>query len=335
MRRICMLGTMLFMFGCGGGDNAEDVAGQPDVQDKLEVATEVGQEDQAGTPDEQEQPDQIAPPDESPQELAKDMSTGEVSEWSKQYGQACPLVDRVGRFGISVEDWGSQVAGEVNDEVYALQDLQTVETHGDCRILSKENPYCDPECEVTTEQCTSNGCTPYPEKVSVGTVVVTGLSEPVEMEPEGATYAKWDFAAPAFESGAQIELTATGGAMPGFALQGEGVALLEVAEPQWFITSGEPLVIEWVPAEGPGTIYIKLNINEHGLGATSARMICEVEDTGSYAISAEAIEALYSYGTSPAETAEIRRRTVDSVQVGDYCVELEVFTPAAVSLKMQ
>jgi len=333
---VILVPTFAFAFACGGQDNRteDDVRPQPDnaVQDVQDVC-ETAEPDETGRPDETKRPDEA--PRETGEQDVQPQEVVDPEEWAKNYGQACKLSERVGKFPIMIDQNGIGAIGPdgVMNRVETGKVLQEKESEGPCRFLIREEPECDPWCDPQGEQCNFDlECEPLPETKSVGTVTVTGLTVPVELEmmPNGQ-YGKWDFEEKPFEAGSCIELVAEGDEIEGFALQGHGVEMIEVPDMTLDFTTGEPFSVGWTPSDGPGKIRITINLAQHMLVPT---LICEVEDIGSYTVPATMTAALVSYGMQGAVEAWMYRFTVDSVEIEEGCVEMEIQTRKFWKLKV-
>ena len=239
------------------------------------------------------------------------------------YGESCESAERIGQFLVAHEEFYAQVSGEVAAGVIPLTVLQEVETQGDCRLMRKENPFCEIPCQAG-ELCDHDGtCVDYPENKSVGSVTVSGLKDgDVVMEPKNATYFDTNVSMPLFDPGAPVRLIATGDELPGFELNAFGVPDLELPGGVITMQSGTPLDVSWTPQPGGWRLYFSLNIDQHG--ASPATLFCEVEDTGSYQVPAAFVDAILSMGVSGFATAHFYRRTVDAVQLDAGCVQLTV-----------
>jgi len=285
-------------------------------------------QDQDSTADTSTNPDSTA--DTSPNQDSTS-SSGDSSPDEKDgdnqatFGTPCEQNSRVGHFQITHDEFYAAVSGTVAAGVIPLTILQPVKESGDCTMLRKVNPFCDPPC-TGGDLCEHSGlCIPYPANQSVGTVSVTGLlKDPLEMEPNASNYYT-DVAVPfpLFDPGAQVNVVAAGDALEGFALQAWGVPNVELPDAIWEMESGQPLTVEWDSEPGPWRMLVSLNVDQHGNSPVT--MFCEVEDTGSAVVSAELVDELLSYGISGFATADFRRHTVDSLQLGDTgCVQLSV-----------
>ena len=100
------------------------------------------------------------------------------------YGTPCPAGQRIGSFEVAHWDFYSAVAGEVAEGVIPLTVLQLVHEQGDCRLMRKENPFCDPPCGAGQLCDHDSTCIAYPANISVGEVTVSGLAKPITMQPK-------------------------------------------------------------------------------------------------------------------------------------------------------
>jgi len=227
--------------------------------------------------------------------------------------------------------------------------LEEVASEGDCRLLRRVNPFCDPPC-AGGDVCGQDGdCHPFPLNVSAGPVEIAGTladpgGGPVTIAPNATGgYAKTDVPLPLFEPGASVSLTAPGDVAPAFALHAVGVADLELPDETLTMTKGAPLTITWTAAQEPpagaARIYFTINVDQHG--NSPATLACDVADTGSYTVPASLITQLVDLGVSGFSTFDVYRRTVDSASLdmsgwgqpgglaGDTgCVELRVMSYA-------
>jgi len=321
---VCVAALSLSLVGCGSGSSGgnsggEDAAGTADtsVDPSEDTVVEVSDEDDGQS---------TGPETTNP----ADVATAEPT-----YGVACGLDDRVGHFELTHNEFYAAITGTVSDGVIPLTVLQPVKQVGDCTLLQKKNPFCDPPCGAG-ELCEHDGsCIPYPENTSVGTVTVTGLlKEQVVMEPNTQDY-YWDPEAPfpLFEPGAQIDLTASGADGDGFSLTAWGVPDLVLEDAELAMAAGEPLDVSWEPVEGVWRVWFSLNIDQHGNAPVT--LFCEVDDTGAASIPAELVDELLGFGVSGFASADFRRQTVDSISNDAGCVQLSVYSFAPGKLSVQ
>jgi hypothetical protein len=312
---------------------AEVAEPAPDVPEPLPEAIDPGPEaePEAVEPvDAAETTPDVTPPDSS--DVENDVAP---DDWHLQYGAPCPLDRRVGLFEVGVDTYGlAAFTGSVADRVNPLQVLEAKESEGPCVLLERPNPFCDPPCPGSEQCAAGNQCVPFPVNQGVGTVTVTGLLAPLALEPDGQeAYSTTDFDGTPFAPGANLELTAAGGDLAGFSLQGEGVPLLALPTKNWPLHAGDPVTIQWTPGNGVGTIRLNLNVDQHGV--TPVTLVCDVPDTGSYTVPGTLTAALAAHGISGAPSSSIVRRTVDSLEVTGGCVEFVVSHRVKTLLKVQ
>jgi len=238
----------------------------------------------------------------------------------------CALAEKVGVFEIAHREIYSAITGQVADGVVPVTILQPEETSGDCQLLRKVNPFCDPACDPGDVCNHSGDCIPFPVNLSAGTVTVTGLLDTVAMEPNSAdAYQKLDISHPPFEAGDALLLSAGGDAVDGFQLDGVGVTPLAGVNNSWQIRAGEALAVTWTAGAGHARILATLNVDQHGNSPVT--MHCDFEDTGSASMPATLIDTLIAHGLSGASSGHVFRRTVDSIEIAPgACVELDVFS---------
>ncbi|MBL9099651.1 MAG: hypothetical protein JNL82_01770 [Myxococcales bacterium] len=237
---------------------------------------------------------------------------------------ACPLETKVGEFKVTLEDIYSAFSGVVADGVVPITVLETVGEEGGCRLLRRNNPVCDPPCQPGTTCDFSGECIVYPANHDVGTVTVTGLVQPVVVEPVMPTYDYFDSTLmhPACEPGSAIALTATGGDYAAFTLYGEGVAAIEPASEMLVMKKGQALALQWAAGAGAAHVRVDLTIDQHG--NTPVKLICVGEDSGSMTVPESLIAQLIDFGISGFPSAQWYRETVDSTALAPGCVEFAV-----------
>ncbi len=251
---------------------------------------------------------------------------GEADARSAELAGACPLDQRVGVFEIAHREMFSAITSNgVADAVTPNTVFEEVHRDGDCVFMQKVNPFCDPPCSAAQTCNNDDSCIDRPQTRSVGAVAVTGLLAEVEMEPNAVDgYQDTSVPHPPFSADTTITLSATGADHAGFTLDGRGVAVLELPADDWIITEGDDLAITWSAAAGPGTIYVSLNVDQHGNSPVT--LYCDFADSGSASIPASMTDRLLDYGVSGFASANIYRRTVDSTTTAQGCVELRVFS---------
>ena len=244
----------------------------------------------------------------------------------------CDQEAEVGRFYVQHEPDHSVVSGEVKDGVVPMTILEEIAAEGDCRLMRRNNPQCDPACEGG-EACDHDGeCVPYPQVVGVGEVRILGLNKDVTMG-EGA-YFDTSMPHPGFDPGAHVRLEAAGGGYEPFELYGRGVTPLELPAETWVLREGEPLEISWTAAgDEQAHMLLTFNIDQHG--NTPVTMFCVSDDTGSLQVPASLVDAFKEQGVSGYSAANLYRITTDSVEMELGCVQFDIYSHATGDLQVE
>lgn len=236
----------------------------------------------------------------------------------------CALADRVGGFSVAMEASYTAFSGTVTDGVVPVTVLEQVGGEGDCVLLRRNNPFCDPPCSPG-QTCDFDGmCIPYPVNHDVGTVSVSGLAKAIELPPVEPTFSYFDTSLPhpGMTPGAAIVLTTTGGDYAAIELHGIGVAMVEPAASELSLASGEPLEVTWASSGTDARLHLELSVDQHGL--TPVKLVCDGPDTGSLTVSAALMTEFLSYPISGYPVADYSLHTTDSVDIEPGCVEFEV-----------
>jgi hypothetical protein len=249
----------------------------------------------------------------------------------------CALEDLYGGFVVeSYEDY-SIVDGDVSNGVVPVTILDPVGQEGDCTLLKRNNPFCDPAC-APDETCDPvAGCIPYPEEQDLGTVTVDGLLEEVVMEPISPGFSYFDTTIPhiPYVPGDLITLTSTGAAVEPMQMYGVGVEPLEIPDTDFVLYRDQDLIFTWTAPGGPvrSTIYTRVTVDQHGL--TPIQLTCVTEDDGEIAIPASLVTDLIDAGVTGFPNGLIIRQTVDSMTVlTDGCVDFQVNSPREPNIRV-
>ena len=244
----------------------------------------------------------------------------------------CALEEKVGYFHVQHELDYSAVAGDVSDGVVPVTILEQVASEDECRLMRRNNPFCDPPCDPGFTCDFDGSCIPYPAPKSVGTVTIEGLAVPVSMEYP--TYYDTSVPHPPFTPGDGIRLTAAGDEYAGFSVYGMGVTPMASEDEAWVVREGEPLAVTWVATdEAPVQIQLRFNIDQHG--NSPVELVCDLDDDGAHEVPAELIAELLSAGVSGFATGNLYRRTVDSAAVDAGCVQFTVFSHVMGNLQVE
>jgi hypothetical protein len=185
--------------------------------------------------------------------------------------------------------------------------LEASSTDGDCTLFIPRAPFCSEPCAPAV--CTADDvCTDYPEPRHVGTLTLSGLGEPLSLEPTSTkiVYQSPSLAYPPCEAGAPVTASASG-----VSVQAECIAPLELTGPDPIpVTAGAPVQLSWLPAAAgaQSRVLIKLDVSHHG--GSKGEIDCEVADTGSYEISAALVSELLGLGLAGFPTINLDRISV-------------------------
>jgi len=249
----------------------------------------------------------------------------------------CALDEKWGEFVVANFDFYAIVDGSVSNGVVPVTILENVGEDANCKLLKRNNPFCEPACEAS-ETCDFDGsCIPFPAGQELGTVTVGGLLKPVIMTSvvPGYSYFDTDLPFPVFESGTLIEMRTGGGNYDAVELHGIGVETLTLVEADWILFGDTDLEFNWTAPTLPDVrsqIHVQLNIDQHGL--TPIQLFCEFEDDGNAALPRELITSLIDFGVTGFPFATVTRRTVDSTTIGDGCMEFVVKSSAQPNIRV-
>ncbi|HWB79218.1 MAG TPA: hypothetical protein VG755_29860 [Nannocystaceae bacterium] len=237
----------------------------------------------------------------------------------------CALDVHVGGFVAAYEQTYSAFSGTVSDGVVPLNVLEQIAEDGDCRLLRRNNPFCDPGC-AAGETCDFDGnCIPYPSNHDIGVVTVTGLEKPVMIEPTPPTFSYFDtmLPHPGFEPGAIITVTSTGGDYSPITLQGIGVDMIVPGQEEIHLDADVSQDVTWTPGDPRVTMRLQIAVDQHGTSPLA--MICEAPaDAGTLTISGALMTEFLEHGISGFPSADFFFETVDSMDVEPGCVDFAV-----------
>ena len=248
---------------------------------------------------------------------------------------ACPMATDLGGFLVYAEDEQSGVQGSVADGVVPTAVLEEIASEGDCQLMRRNNPFCKPACEPG-DTCDFDGnCVPYPSNQDLGTVTITGLISPVEMEPvfPGNTYYDTSLPSPPFEEGAPITLEMPGGVYGPATLYGFGIETIVPLDEEWSVEAGVDMVVHWEAPAGEvsrSEIGLSLNIDQHGI--TPGTLLCTFEDDGEATVPAAILQTLVETGVTGYPSAALERRTQDYADLATGCMDLTVSSFSTVSV---
>ncbi|ATB27872.1 hypothetical protein [Melittangium boletus] len=253
---------------------------------------------------------------------AEDVDTSDLTY------KPCDASVRLGQFTVENLDGYTAVQGRVLNGVVPSTVRNVEAQEGQCRLLRGRALFCNPACG-SSQTCGENGvCIPYPTSQNVGTVNVAGLKVPLSMTPNSARFyssSSTSMPFPGFDTGASIQLSASGADLPAFTLLGQGVDALTVAASDIVIEKGKPVPLSWTPSTSasPARISILLDLAHHG--GIAASVECDgIEDTGSFSLPAGLVSKLIDVGVAGFPKITLSRRTADSAELTSGCVDLLV-----------
>ena len=243
---------------------------------------------------------------------------------------ACPMEDDLGGFVVEISDV-SLVDGRVRDGVVPITVLTEVTALDECTVFRRENPYCDPGCEVD-ETCDLDAqCVAYPSDTDLGTVTVAGLVQDVWMEPVTPGYRYFDTSLPhpALAPGELVEAR-----FAGIDLHGVGPTPLTSEVEELVVSEGSALTLTWNgDPVARTTVGLELSIDQHG--ASPLRILCEFADDGQGEVPVELVDALLGGGVTGFPNATLTRHTLDRAEHEGACVDFEVMSPVPVSVRVE
>jgi hypothetical protein len=128
----------------------------------------------------------------------------------------CAIEVQVGRFSVEAQTDFGVVQGGVFEGVVPTSIPRLVSQQGPCKVWERRNLSCTPACIASTTCGETGTCIPYPRRLSVGNVTITGLMRPTAIAPRmpGNNYFDLDADNPPFAVGSLIALTAEGAEGP-------------------------------------------------------------------------------------------------------------------------
>ena len=174
---------------------------------------------------------------------------------------------------------------------------------GDCKLLLPDVPVCDPRCKNSV--CTNDGCVQDAvAQDAAGTVTVTGLGEPLRLEPMTSmpTYQPASLPYPPCVEGELVRVEAEA-----FSVETACIAPLELPDTTIGIKSNEATVLSWTPpADGQSTrMEIEVDISHHG--GQKGQIDCDVPDTGAFEIPEPLVTQLVALGVGGYPTITLTR----------------------------
>ena len=238
------------------------------------------------------------------------------------------------RFHVSAYDSWVLLDGRIYDGP-TIEFHSEAERQGACRLLTYVSSFCDPAC-AAGQACVDSECVDYPGLQSVGTVVLGGVGDDVDISPSAEGGYSWFTDQVGIVALTTVELVAPGGVGPAFEIaacvpptplpSSDWVALLGAR------ADGEDVTLTWSNPVDWARIYLRMTtgIGTHG-GISPVEVECEGPDTGSLTIPGSYLDALYAGGWSCGECGgnDLFRYHSREVTSADHTVQLRVQSSAS------
>lgn len=207
-------------------------------------------------------------------------------------------------------------------------EMQLAAEIGDCSLWTPRIPFCDPACGGTEVCVADDECVPYPTSQDVGTITVTGLGDPFEMDPIVGAYQPPGSVAidyPPSPPGTAVVLSATGGVYAPFTVQSTSIEPLELLGPEQIDLDPElPLTLTWTPPEDPAVTQVRVRMDISHHGGFKGEILCSTEDDGSLEIDAELLTLLVDLGVAGFPSITVTRAAEGATQIAPGRVMLTV-----------
>ena len=213
---------------------------------------------------------------------------------------ACAVLAACGDGGGSSDpDLPDEVAGRIEIIEYdGLDDFGLVTAHFTDAALNPELAR-DGDCRVYEQPCLGQvGACAAPEGVSAGTLDITGLWQPLSLEP-GWNAQHWADSVPreVFADDAVVTVTAAGDALDAFSLTAGGVEPIEseLVDTEQPPLGDGPAPFSWTAGDPAGGARVRLEINAADVCHAGAHWLvleCDADDTGSLVVSPEVLAAI-------------------------------------------
>jgi hypothetical protein len=205
--------------------------------------------------------------------------------------------DRIGEIRIEEWDATSYVWARIWEGPGLPPESQVART-GDCALYRHQpEAICSQPCDGFCQA--PGGCLPNPRLASAGSITVTGLQQPLVLEPNDFGYSPSPVDPPAdlFELGAVVTARAAGGATPSFAVSARGVLPLTTDLETMVLEDDREAIARWVAGPDIGGARIQLALYSGWHGAPyETLLLCETDDDGELTISQDLIVQLPPFG---------------------------------------
>lgn len=239
----------------------------------------------------------------------------------------------VGTFAVEMAGETLNVQGKVKDGPDAANLVwDTDSTVEDCNLQLPRVPSCLTACTGSDVCVEDETCKTPPSSVSVGDVLVEGVShggstEAVKLRSIVKNYqtpadVTWD--SPPFAPGDPIKLTASGADVAAFEIAAAGVSPIVITSEPPDLSSGTPIELRWEPESDAveTRVDVRIDISHHG--GTRGLIECSTADDGELTIDGALVQGLMNQGISGFPNIRITRSNVGAAQTALGVVELKV-----------
>jgi hypothetical protein len=232
----------------------------------------------------------------------------------------------------------TSIIGKIYSGEYPSDVIETpISSGGGCTTYKFSRHSCiDVTCTSSQACAGPEDCRDVPRLVSVGTVSLTGIgADPLKLSAVNNNYQyPNDVPYPGFDEGATITLSASGDHYPAFMISTTGVTPAALEANEYRLAGGQPLLVKWEPGTNPDAeVTIGLNISRHG--GSAGYLECEAEDSGSFTIPAEPIQAPIDLGVAGFPQLRFSRWTRGVTEVPGGTIRLELSAVAIPALEVE
>jgi hypothetical protein len=220
-----------------------------------------------------------------------------------------------------------------------------VEDAGGCQTLVPRVPFCETPCGADADCVEENVCRTKAKSHSVGTMTVKGI-----VTATGATEFTIESEAPKFNydpagdpslgyppaaEGADISVSTSGGDYAPFEVKSSGIAPIAGAPSAALaFEHGKGLPLTWTAkgSSGKSRMEILVNIAHHG--GEKGKIVCDVEDNGSFEIPSSMVDRLLNLGVAGFPTVKLSRVARGSTDISVGRIALEVVNHVEIPLEI-
>jgi hypothetical protein len=205
-----------------------------------------------------------------------------------------------------------------------------------CVLYKPEVPFCS-SCD-SPKVCTGEEeCKSTPQSINFGSITVSGVSmsdgtttfstDPVA--PKMTYSAPLAIAYPPAAAGTFVKLTGNGGDYPDFELQVPAITPLELlGDDPTPMKSAQPLPVRWTPNASVTGVRIGILVNISHHGGASGKIVCDVEDTGTFDVPATLVTRLLELGYSGFPTVEVTREAIATKAISEGKIQFGLISSA-------